>query len=146
MRWLATGVLVLAASGLAARDGDKGGKEPAFQAEGIQIEIDKGLRDGWEFSGFLGVQSPVDLTIRGIALHRSGAPSLDRWYAFDKDSVIIEQGPLGYQDYPKGEKTRFEMLLGDQWRKIKRIRIVGQAIPVVDPGITPVPTKRPPLR
>jgi len=137
----------MAAGGLAAQDGGKGGKQAVFQVEGIQIEIDKGLRDGWEFSGFQVVKSPVDLTVRGIAIRRWESPSVNRWYAYDKDGVIIEQGPLGYQDYPQGEKTRFEMLLGDQWRQIKRVRIAGPARSTLPPVTTPPPAKssaRPP--
>ena len=38
----------------------------------------------------------------------------------------IDEGPLSYQDYLRGEKTRFEILLGDKARMTRRIKIAAR--------------------
>jgi hypothetical protein len=127
MKRIAMCFLLLAATSWApAGGGDKEPKEPTFKVGPIRIEIDKRLQNNWEFSNFKISQGWVDLTIEGIAFYRGGGPSIYRWYAYDKDDVKIDEGPLGYQDYLPGEKTKFEMLLGDKAPLVRRIKIAAR--------------------
>jgi hypothetical protein len=114
-------LLVLIACGA-----DKERQAPAFKVGPIRVEIDRRLQDDWEFFNFDVVKGVVDVTVEGVAYHRGGGPDLYRWYAYDKDDVKIEEGPLAYQDYPRGEKTRFEMILGDKAPLVRRIKIVAR--------------------
>jgi hypothetical protein len=118
-------LLVLVVVWASARGDDKD-PPPTFKVDGITIEIDKKLQNNWEFSNFRFSNSVVDLTIEGVAFYRGGAPDIYRWYAYDKDGVKIDEGPLGYQDYLRGEKTKFEILLGDKARITRRIKIAAR--------------------
>jgi len=119
-------LLLLTLAGTMARSDDPNTKEPIFMADGITITIDNKLRTNWEFSNFKRALSFEQPALEGIAYNRGGRPFLRRWYGYDKDDVKIIDGPLGYQDYPVGEKTRFEMILGDKVSQIKRIKIAAQ--------------------
>ena len=77
--------------------------------------------------------------ILGVATYRGGRTLLDRWYGYDKNGVKIDEGPLGYQDYPPKEKTLFEILPGQNWQQIKHIRL---AAPAEFPPLPPAPEKR----
>jgi hypothetical protein len=101
--------------------------ETRFTVNGISIDISPMLKDNWRFSSFRSTtNSSGDITLQGVALQNKAGASLERWYAYDKDGVIIDEGPLGYQEYPRGEKTRFDMYLGKKAGQVQRIKIDGK--------------------
>jgi hypothetical protein len=100
----------------------------SFQVGDITIEIDKKLQKDWDFSDFRKSPTTPDMTIEGVAQYRGGPAGLYRWYAYDKDGVKIQDGPLGYQDYPLRQKTRFEMFLGNKAPQVTRIKITAENV------------------
>jgi len=92
----------------------------------IRIEVEPALRGNWDFSDFRLKGTGTDLTVEGIAVRRRDPVSLYRWYGYDREGVKIAEGPLGYQDYLKGEKTLIEMHLGERAKQIKRIKIAAR--------------------
>jgi len=51
---------------------------------------------------------------RHITVYKGGAPALYRWYAYDADGVKLTDGPLNYQDYDQGEKTKIQLQVVDK--------------------------------
>jgi hypothetical protein len=133
----------MAIGGWAAADDPKARKAFTFTAGDVTIDVDQKLRDNWDFSSFRLANQAPDTVIRGIAVYQGGQPEMDRWYGYDKDGVIIAEGPLAYQDYPKDEKTQFEIYLGEKRNQIKRIKIAARVI--TDRPNLPVPSKGVPV-
>jgi hypothetical protein len=103
-------------------DGGEKKKGTIFKVGDVTIEIDPKLENNWEFSGFKKVKKTTD-TIEGITVYKGGKPVLYRWYGYDKDGVKIDDGPLDYQDYVKGEKTRFDFGAITDFAQIKVFKI-----------------------
>ena len=128
LKGIALGVLLVLASANPVFAADKADTpETRFKVNGINIDISPMLKDNWRFSSFRSTtNSSGDITLQGVAVQNKGGANLERWYAYDKDGVIIDEGPLGYQEYPHGEKTRFDMYLGKKAGQVQRIKIDGK--------------------
>ncbi len=121
-------LLLLATTGWTAAPGGQAAAKPThFRVGDITIDFDPRLQKNWDFSDFRRGAPSGGLTIEGVAVYHGGQPQLYRWYGYDKDGIKIDDGPLTYQDYPIGQKTRFEIRLADKSPQIKRIQLVSNA-------------------
>lgn len=92
----------------------------------ITVVIDKTAQVGWTFTKFKdGEKVGDDRTIEGIAVYGGGSETVN-YYCYDADGVKLNEGGLNYQDYPEGEKVKIRLLLGRDWKKVKKVVIKGK--------------------
>jgi hypothetical protein len=99
-----------------------------FKVSGTPIEVDPEVAKYWKFSDFKITNQDDLIFLEGLATHLGGKPAgkasaLWRVHCFDANGVSIYKGDPDDDEFAKGEKTKFQVFMGEKADQVKKMKI-----------------------